>query len=134
MDDNSRKQMIFESERKSVGVAYLLWCLIGGFGAHRFYAGKKGSGVAQLLLLLSVVGWLVLVPWLLIDLVLIPGMIRERNLETIEQLHGPSHSAPSNEQPRRITTEADRKREEMLEELRSIGYRKERRDTSHLFR
>jgi len=139
MESNLQKQMVFEANRKSVGVAYLLWLFLGGFGAHRFYSGKTGTGIAQLLLLLSVVGWLVLVPWLLIDLALIPGIVREQNMQTIAQLTQPER--PSQEQlaasptpASPIATEADRKREAMLEDLRSTGYKKERRDSSHLYR
>ncbi|NGM46833.1 TM2 domain-containing protein [Rhodobacter sp. SGA-6-6] len=67
------------NERKSTGVAYLLWFFLGGLGAHRFYLGRPGTAVIQILLLLT--GIFLLVPlvfwgiWLLVDLFLIPGMI-----------------------------------------------------------
>ena len=82
--------MAFESNKKSAGVAYLLWFFTGGFGGHRFYLGRTGTAVTQLLL--SVIGWplvfamgaglLLLAPlgiWLLVDLFLIPGMIANHN-------------------------------------------------------
>ena len=47
--------MTFEANQKSAGVAYLLWFLAGGFGGHRFYIGRTGSAVTQLLL--SFFGW-----------------------------------------------------------------------------
>lgn len=54
----------------SVGVGYLLW-LFGFTGAHRFYYGKKMSGLLWLLTGgLCGVGWLV-------DLFLIPSMDRQ---------------------------------------------------------
>ncbi|MCK6503822.1 TM2 domain-containing protein [Myxococcota bacterium] len=54
----------------SVGVGYLLW-LFGFTGAHRFYYGKKMSGLLWLLTGgLCGVGWLV-------DLFLIPAMDRD---------------------------------------------------------
>lgn len=57
----------------SVGVGYLLW-LFGFTGAHRFYYGKKVSGLLWLLTGgLCGVGWLV-------DLFLIPAMDREAEL------------------------------------------------------
>lgn len=84
-------QLLFEANRKSVGVAYLLWFFLGGFGGHRFYAGKTGTAVAQLLL--SLFGWgtiwamglglLFLIPWgiwVLVDAFLIPGWIRNHNV------------------------------------------------------
>jgi TM2 domain-containing membrane protein YozV len=141
MDENLHKQMVFDAKRKSIGVAYLLWFFLAGFGAHRFYAGKKGTGIAQMLLLFSVIGWLVLVPWLLIDLVLIPGMINDKNMETINELNRDARGVRSSvrptepEQPaRRIEADLDPKREAMLEELRKTGYKRERRDNSHVYR
>ncbi|QFT77099.1 TM2 domain-containing protein [Erythrobacter sp. THAF29] len=133
MDDDLHKQMVFEANRKSVGITYLLWFFLGFFGAHRFYAGSTKTGVAQLLLALSIVGWLVLIPWLLVDLVLIPGMVREENMKTINTL---TYGDPDGAQPARprVQTEADRKREAMLEDLRATGYKKQHRDNSHLYR
>ncbi len=133
MSDDLQKQMVFEANRKSVGVAYLLWFFLGSFGAHRFYSGRTKSALAQVALLISVVGWLVLIPWLLIDLVLIPGIVREQNMQTISQLTqpAPTHpvAPPQAQPPRQVNTEAGRKREAMLEDLRATGYKKERRDS-----
>lgn len=74
------------NERKSVGVAYLLWFFLGGLGGHRFYMGKTGTAIAQLVL---IVGGLILLPvmvgipmlavgaiWSIVDAFLIPGMVR----------------------------------------------------------
>lgn len=69
--------------QKSTGVAYLLWFFLGGFGGHRFYLGKSGTAVAQLII--TIVGFFTLIPlivtgiWLLVDLFLIPGIIREHS-------------------------------------------------------
>ena len=57
----------------SVGVGYLLW-LFGFTGAHRFYYGRKATGLLWLL-----TGGLCGVGWL-IDLFLIPGMDREADM------------------------------------------------------
>lgn len=62
---------------KSSGIAYLLWllCFIGFCGIHRFYAGRVVTGVIWLLTFgLLGIGQL-------IDLLLIPEMIRTVNLE-----------------------------------------------------
>ncbi len=54
----------------SVGVGYLLW-LFGFTGAHRFYYGKRSTGLLWLLTGgLCGIGWLV-------DLFLIPAMDRD---------------------------------------------------------
>ena len=59
---STQEQILIEqrvmNEAKSAGAAYLLWFFLGTLGAHRFYLGKTGSGVAQLLLF--VLGWLTL--------------------------------------------------------------------------
>lgn len=133
MDENAHKQMVFEANRKSVGIAYLLWLFLGAFGVHRFYAGATKTGIMQLVLAISVVGWLVLIPWLLADLVLIPGIVRDENMKAIGMLAHSGSQRPDQAAPKALTA-ADRKREAMLDELRSTGYRKERRDTSHLYR
>ena len=56
----------FPSER-SRGVALALAALLGPFGAHRFYAGKNGTG----LLMLCTLGGAGL--WYLYDLILVAG-------------------------------------------------------------
>lgn len=51
---------------KSRVVALLLCLLVGWLGAHRFYAGKIGSGILMIL-----IGWLTLGIWWLVDLIMI---------------------------------------------------------------
>lgn len=60
---------------KDTAVAYLLWlvCFLGLCGVHRFYAGKWITGIIWLL-----TGGLFFIGQL-IDLALIPGMIRRAN-------------------------------------------------------
>lgn len=135
MTSDAHTQMVYEANRKSVGLTYVLWLLLGWFGVHRFYAGATKSGVVQLLLALSVVGLAIQIPWWLLDSVLIPGIVREKNLETLELMNfGESYGAPTAAEEPDIPTMADPKREAMLEDLRSTGYRKQRTDTSHLYR
>lgn len=88
--------MQFEANKKSVGVAYLLWFFFGGFGAHRFYLGRSGSGAVILLLtlgslLLAFVGIgfvTAIIPaiWVFIDVFLIPGMARSYNSDLANRL------------------------------------------------
>lgn len=132
--DNLQKEMVFEANRKSKGLAYVLWILCGYFGVHRFYAGETKTGAIQLVLALSVIGWPILAVWLLIDLFLIPGMINERNMDLIHALNddrpmrGQSDERYEVEEKRSAEPVLDSKRARMLEDLRSTGYRKKRRE------
>ena len=104
LSNDTQALMAFESQKKSAGVAYLLWFFTGGIGGHRFYLCRTGSAVAQLVL--SVLGWvlllaagiglLFLIPlgiWLLVDLFLVGGMVSEHNVGLMARLNAGS-SAP----------------------------------------
>ncbi|MDP1363419.1 TM2 domain-containing protein, partial [Klebsiella variicola] len=43
----AREIMLYDAQKKSSGVAYLWWFLLGFLGAHRFYLKRLGSGIAQ---------------------------------------------------------------------------------------
>lgn len=101
---DTQAMMAFESQKKSGGVAYLLWFFTGGFGGHRFYMGRTGSAIGQLVL--TLLGWplliaggfglVLLVPlgvWLLVDLFLIPGILSEHNGSLMKRLN--SATAPA---------------------------------------
>ena len=64
-----------DSVAKKILPAFLLCLFLGLFGAHRFYAGKIGSGVAMLLITVFL-GWLgigliITGIWALVDLIII---------------------------------------------------------------
>ncbi|MGE6917616.1 TM2 domain-containing protein [Achromobacter kerstersii] len=90
MTNQAVQTMMYDANRKSTGVAYLLWLFLGTVGGHRFYAGKTGSAIAMLILtilgvVLSIVGvgFLMLFAvgiWAIIDAFLIPGWIRNTNM------------------------------------------------------
>lgn len=77
---------------KRVGVAYILWLLLGTVGGHRFYLGRIGT--AMMMLGYSLIGWAMTwvgVGWLLlgavwlvwvIDAFLIPSMASRAVTET----------------------------------------------------
>jgi TM2 domain-containing membrane protein YozV len=98
-DENAiRSQMMYDANRKSVGVAYLLLIFLGGFGAHRFYLGRSGTAAAQLVLsilgivlAIVAVGFILLAVvwiWLFVDLFLVPGIAREENMRLANALTG----------------------------------------------
>lgn len=66
------------NEKPSAGAAYLLCIFAGVLGAHRFYLGRKGSAIAMLILSITLVGLIVTAFWALIDLFLIPSMIKDK--------------------------------------------------------
>ena len=76
--------MIYDANKKSQGVSYLLWLILGGIGAHRFYIGRTATGAVMLVLwlagLLVGVTWLIVIVWWIVDAFLIPGMVREKNM------------------------------------------------------
>ena len=83
------QMMHYDANKKSVGVAYLLWFFVGLFGAHRFYLDEKGTGAAMLaitlvslVLMFAFIGFFTIfitIIWDFVDLFLIPGMTREYN-------------------------------------------------------
>lgn len=79
---NAQQQMLIEQRLTNSGpstaVAYLLLIFLGMFGAHRFYLGRTGSAIAQLILTITFFGMIISGVWVFIDLFLIPGMIREK--------------------------------------------------------
>ncbi len=102
---DTQAMMAFESNKKSVGLAFLFWFFLGGLGGHRFYLGRTGSAVAQLLM--SIFGWLtvwfflglfLLIPlgiWLLVDAFLISGMVEAHNNALMARLNVGVGSASS---------------------------------------
>jgi TM2 domain-containing membrane protein YozV len=76
---DARAMMLFEANKKSPVVAYLLWFFLGMFGGHNFYLKRTGVAVAQLILTLTLIGMIVTVIWVLVDAFLIPGFVRNQN-------------------------------------------------------
>jgi TM2 domain-containing membrane protein YozV len=77
----------FNTNGKSTTVAYLLWFFLGGFGAHRFYFGKMGSGFGMLglflgscvlsLVIIGLIGFPILSVWWIVDAFLISKWMKE---------------------------------------------------------
>lgn len=101
LSDDAKAIMAFQSNKRSMGLAYVLWFFLGSLGVHRFYLGRTGSAIAMLVLCL--LGWmtlwllglglLFLIPlgiWVLVDIFLIPGMTNAHNNRLINQLSAPN--------------------------------------------
>jgi TM2 domain-containing membrane protein YozV len=66
-------QSAYDDVKKSTGIAYAFWFFLGGFGAHRFYLGQVGLGLAMMFTF----GGLGI--WTLIDAFLLVGEVRQAN-------------------------------------------------------
>lgn len=63
---------------KSRLATFLLAFFLGPLGIHRFYVGKIGSGIAMLLLTLTIIGMLATGIWSLVDWIMaVSGLFRD---------------------------------------------------------
>ena len=53
MSNDTRVLLLYEANKTSLVVAYLLWFFVGMFGGHNFYLERIGVAVAQLILTLT---------------------------------------------------------------------------------
>ena len=79
LSNDTRVLMLYEANKKTALVAYILWFFVGWFGGHNFYLGRIGPAVAQLILTLTIIGCLITIFWVLVDAFLIPGWVRQQN-------------------------------------------------------
>ena len=96
--------MLFETSKKSTGIAYLLWFFTGGVGGHRFYMGRTKSAIGMIAL--SVIGWATLVAfiggvllaalgiWLIVDAFTMPGWIADYNNRLMTRLNKAAETGP----------------------------------------
>lgn len=81
-DLNNEEQLLVNSEIEKRGknllLAYILAIFVGTLAIHRFYLGRKGSAIAMLLL--GIFSFFIISSvWTLVDLFLIPGIVKEDN-------------------------------------------------------
>jgi TM2 domain-containing membrane protein YozV len=79
LSSDTRALMLFEANKKTALVAYLLWFFLGLLGGHNFYLKRTGVAVTQLILTLTLVGIVITFFWVLVDAFLIPGWVRTQN-------------------------------------------------------
>lgn len=65
------------NQSQSIALAYVFWACLGLVSAHRFYLGRPISAMTQIFFNILLVGLL----WTLIDIILIPGMLRANQEE-----------------------------------------------------
>lgn len=64
-----------DRKKKSTATTWILWFFLGNIGAHRYYLGKIGTGVAMTLTL----GCFGI--WTIVDIFLINGMLNKKNTD-----------------------------------------------------
>ena len=79
LSNDARVLMLYEANKKTALVAYLLWFFLGWFGGHNFYLERTGVAVTQLILSLTADGLVITIIWVLVDAFLIPGWVRRQN-------------------------------------------------------
>lgn len=93
---DTQAMMRYDANKKSAGIAYVLWFFFGGLGGHRFYLKQTGTAIAMLVIFLvsiplsfvviGLIGFAVVYVWVLVDAFLIPGMTRDYNNKLITNL------------------------------------------------
>lgn len=80
---DARELLLLEQEVKNQGkgmiIAYILWYFLGMLGGHRFYMGRTGSAIAQLVLTITVLGIFVTFIWWIVDAFLLHTWVKEHN-------------------------------------------------------
>ena len=86
LSKDARTLLLYDANRKSAVIAYILWFFLGLFGAHNFYLRRTGVGIVQVILTITVVGALITLVWIFVDAFLIPGWVRRENNLLLMQL------------------------------------------------
>ena len=105
---DAQVMMAFETHKKDMVVAYVLWHFLGVFGGHRFYMKDQGGGAAMLALtLISIplmfvfIGFFIyfaVIVWWIVDAFMVHEWVKSHNLNLMESL-GMAQSAPPPELP-----------------------------------
>jgi TM2 domain-containing membrane protein YozV len=79
LSNDTRTLILFEANKRHELVALWLCLVLGILGAHNFYLKRTGVAVTQLILTLTLVGFFVTFVWVIVDIFLVAGWVRERN-------------------------------------------------------
>ncbi len=93
MHSEFAKQAHYENERKSTVIAFLLWFILGSWGAHNFYLDRDVQAWAQLALFVlgffsSGLTWLPLVCWVLPEVFFLSGWVGRHNMRIMLRIDG----------------------------------------------
>ena len=96
---DTQQEMLIEqrvaNEAKSAGVAYALWFFLGILSLHRFYLGRPGTAVLQILSYFILIGFV----WWLVDAFLIPSMIDQHKQQVRTRMMERFVKLPSGPEP-----------------------------------
>ena len=106
---------------KSRGIALALGCVLGVFGAHRFYLGKIGTGILQLLTMGGMGVW-----WLYDMILLASGSFRDAEGHRVKHWFEDEASGHGGGEQRRLSGEVlqelDALREEVAELVERVDF------------
>ena len=80
-DLSNREMLIFATQKKNAGIAYILWFLLGFFGVHHFYLGNTERGLLSIPLNIFTCA----VVWMIEGLVLYKK-VEEYNAELLQRM------------------------------------------------
>lgn len=85
-NEDFNKRLMYDNSKKDLVVALLLWWFLGIFGAHDFYLGDSGRGIAKIVLFITVIGIIAVLIWELIDLFTLSGRVKQYNLNLMVRM------------------------------------------------
>jgi len=91
---NNSKLIRYEANKRSLSIALVYCIFFGIFGMHRFYVGKRDSGLAMLILSLIVVGLPITLIWNFVDLFLLPNMVSGYNNDLADKIEQHYYQPP----------------------------------------
>jgi TM2 domain-containing membrane protein YozV len=86
LTNDMRALILFEANKRHALVALALCLVLGILGAHNFYLKRTGVAIAQLILSLTIVGLVVTIVWVIVDIFLVAGWVRDRNNQLAVEL------------------------------------------------
>ena len=86
ISNDTRALLLFEVNKTELFVTYILLFALGWLGAHNFYLQRTGIAIAQLILSITIIGLIVTLVWILVDVFLVPGIVKSKNNALATQL------------------------------------------------